>query len=112
MARTGRFGRLPTAAPDLSGQIVSLMEQWMSAEDRNILDAWTNGGKYKGKKVTDAKMLNHYRKRRNSYDRDDPEWDEWNQDLWQMRFQIADEKVQMNYRMGHLHGPDQRPCRR
>ena len=104
MARTGRFGRLPTQAPDLSSQIVSLMEQWMNAEDRNILDAWTNGGKYKGKKVTDGDITAHYRKRRNSYDRDDPEWDEWNQDLWQVRYQIADEKVQMQYRMGKI-GP-------
>lgn len=102
MARTGRFGRLPTAAPDLSSQIVSLMEQWQNAEDANILDAWQNGGKYKGSKVTDRRILNHYRKRRDSYDRDDPEWDDWNNELWQMRFRVSNETVMMNYRMGRI----------
>ena len=104
MARTGRFGRLPTEAPDLSSQIVSLMEQWMNAEDNNILDAWENGGKYKGKKVTDKDILAHYRKRRNSYDKDDPEWDQWNQDLFQIRFRVSNEKVMMRYAQGKI-GP-------
>lgn len=102
MARTGRFGRLPTAAPDLSSQIVSMMEQWQNAEDTNILDAWQNGGKYKGKKVTDKRILDYYKDRRNSYDKDDPEWTEWNNDIWQMRFQIADQKVRMNYSLGKI----------
>jgi len=102
MARTGRFGRLPTQAPDLSSQIVSMMEQWQAAEDRNILDAWTNGGRYNGQKVNDKDILNYYRKRRNAYDRDDPEYTEWDNDLWQLRFQISNEGVMMRYKNGRI----------
>ena len=79
-----------------------MIEQWMNAEDNDILDAWENGGKYKGKKVTDKDILAHYRKRRNSYDRDDPEWDQWNQDLFQVRFRISNEKVMMRYAQGKI----------
>lgn len=102
MARVGRFGRLPTQAPDLSGQIVSMIEQYQNALDSNILDAWQNGGKFKGEKVTDRRILNWYRKRRDSYDKDDPEWDEWDNELWQMRFRVSNEKVMMQYRMGNI----------
>ena len=77
-----------------------MMEQWTNARDRNILDAWTNKGKFEGKKVTDKDILAHYRKRRNSYDKDDPEWDEWNNELFQTRFRISNETVMMNYRLG------------
>lgn len=104
MARTGRFGRLPTESPDLSSQIVSLMEQYYAGQDRGMLDAWTNGGTYQGKKVNDRDILKHYRKRRDGFDKDDPMYDQWNQDLWQMRYQISDEQVQMKYRMGKI-GP-------
>lgn len=104
MARVGRFGRLPTEAPDLSSQIVSMMEQYAAARDRNILDAWTNGGKFEGKRVTDQRILRYYRQRRNEYEKDDPEYDQWSQDLWQLRYQIADEKVNMAYRNGKI-GP-------
>ena len=104
MARTGRFGRLPTESPDLSSQIASLMEQYAAAEDRNILDAWTNGGTYKGKKVTDKDILKHYRNRRDRYTKDEPEYDQWSQDLWQLRYQIADEKVTQKYKTGKI-GP-------
>lgn len=104
MARTGRFGRLPTSAPDLSSQIVSLMEQWQNANDRNILDAWQNRGRLNGKKVTDQDMIRYYKKRRDMYDKSDPEYAQWDNDLWQLRFQISNETVMMNYRMGRI-GP-------
>ena len=102
MARTGRFGRLPTASPDLSSQIVSMMEQWQNARDQNIMDAWQNGGKFEGEKVTDKKLLKHMRERRDSYEKDDPEWDEWNNEIWQTRYRVANEGVMMKYRQGKI----------
>jgi hypothetical protein len=79
-----------------------MMEQWQSAEDRNILDAWTNGGTYNGKPVTDKMITAYYRKRRNSYDKDEPEYTEWDNDLWQLRFQISNEGVMMRYKNGQI----------
>jgi hypothetical protein len=78
------------------------MEQWQAAEDANILDAWTNGGRYNGKRVTDKDIIRYYRKRRDSYDKEDPEWTEWDNELWQMRFQISNERVMMNYKLGKI----------
>lgn len=79
-----------------------MMEQWQAAEDRNILDAWTNGGTYNGKPVTDKMITAYYRKRRNSYDKDEPEYTEWDNDLWQLRFQISNEGVMMRYKNGQI----------
>ena len=81
-----------------------MMEQWQAAEDRNILEAWSNGGRYQGKKVTDKRILAYYRKRRDSYDKDDPEYTEWDNELWQLRFQVSNEKVMMQYKLGKV-GP-------
>jgi hypothetical protein len=80
------------------------MEQWQHARDAEILDAWTNGGKFNGKKVTDRDMLKYYKKRRDSYERDDPEWNTWDNDMWQLRFRISNEDVMRAYRMGEI-GP-------
>ena len=53
---------------------MSLIERWQNAEDQNILEAWTNGGRFRGRKVTDKMITDYYRKRRNAYDKDDPEY--------------------------------------
>ena len=104
MVRTGRFGRLPTEAPDLSSQIVSMIEQQQAAVDANMLSAWSNGGKVDGKPVNDKRLLKHYKKRRDSYDRDDPEYDEWQLELTQLRFRVSNEKVMTAYARGRV-GP-------
>jgi hypothetical protein len=98
MARTGRFGRLPSQAPDLTASIVSMMEQYQNARDANIYDAWKNGGEFEGKPVNDKMFLAYVRERRDMYERSDPEWDEWDNSLWQYRFTIAEEKALLRYK--------------
>jgi len=68
MARTGVFGKLPKAAPDLSSTINALLAEYMAAIDSNMVDAWKNGGEVDGKAVTDARLLAHFKARRNELD--------------------------------------------
>lgn len=97
MARSGRFGRLPAAPPDLTASIVSMMEQYQAARDSNIFDAWKNGGEFEGAPVTDSMLLGYIRERRGQYTRDDPEWDEWDNMLYQYRFTIAEQNALLRY---------------
>jgi hypothetical protein len=97
MARTGRFGRLPRAAPNLSSTIVSLAREMAALEDSNILNAWEEGGLYKGKKVTDSMLLDHFRKRRDGLSKTDPLWDKWDQALTNYTFSIEESKMSLKY---------------
>ena len=97
MARTGRFGRVPTEAPDLTSAIVSMMQQWQSARDSNIVDAWKNGTPFEGEKVTDGRLFAYMRDRRDDYTREEPEWDEWNTLLAEYRFNTAEQKALLRY---------------
>ena len=107
MARTGRFGRLPTAAPDLSSQIASMIEQYQNARDKNIYNAWsTPGGRFEGKKVTDADLLAYYKSRRDDYEKGDPEYDEWDSRVHQIAFEISDQRVGMLYANGRIKAGD------
>ena len=49
MARSGTFGRIPKAAPDLTNTIVALVREANAQEDQNFVDAWKNGGKVDGR---------------------------------------------------------------
>jgi hypothetical protein len=97
MARTGRFGRLPGPGFDYSSIVGSLLAQYENARNANILSAWRDGGMFEGKKVTDARLLAWFKSRRNEYDKDDPEWDKWNQQITQFKYDIAEQKMMLEY---------------
>jgi hypothetical protein len=93
VARTGRFGRLPGRAPDLTSTIVALIEAAAAQDDRNIMSAWTEGGTFRGKKVTDQMVRQWFAQRRSQYTKDDPEYDYWNQQLQQIDYDIGESKM-------------------
>lgn len=97
MARTGRFGRLPRAAPNLSSVIVALTREMNALMDRNIVDAWEKGGEVDGKKITDEDLLAHFRKRRDNVDQQDPLWEYYDNLLTNYEFNIADSKMTLQY---------------
>src|SRR4051812_3793186 len=97
MARTGRFGRMPRAAPDLTATIVAMLREYNAMLDSNYVDAWKNGGKVDGKPVTDSRLLEHFKGRRNELDKDDPLYDQWSNRIVQYEFAIADSKMQVKY---------------
>lgn len=66
-------------------------------EDQNFIDAWKNGGEVNGKKVNDARLLAHFRQRRNALSKDDPLWDEWDNRLTQYTFAIEESKMSLKW---------------
>jgi len=102
MARTGRFGRLPAEAQDLSSTIASMIAQYENQRDRNVEFAWNHGGKFEGQKVTDQFFLNWWQKRRNEVSDDDPMADYYDQMIFNYRFQIREQKVTLAYTQGKI----------
>src|SRR6188768_628548 len=102
MARTGRFGRLPAEAQDLSATIASMISQYENQRDRNVEFAWNHGGKFEGQKVTDQFFLGWWQKRRNEVSDDDPMADYYDQMIFNYRFQIREQKVTLAYTQGKI----------
>jgi hypothetical protein len=66
-------------------------------EDQNYIDAWKNGGEVDGKPVNDARLLAHFKARRDSLSKDDPLWDEWDNRLTQYTFAIEESKMSLKW---------------
>ena len=97
MATRARFGRLPRSAPSLTSTIVSLAQQYQGQRDRNIEDAWKNGGLFEGKKVTDDTFLKHWKTRMAGVSTDDPMWDYYNNMIHTYDFEIEESKMGQKY---------------
>ena len=93
MARTGSFGRLPRVAPNLSSTILAMLREYNSTIDSNMVDAWNNGGTVDGKPVTDARLLAHFKMRRDAISKDDPLWSMWNERIQQYTYVIEESKM-------------------
>lgn len=107
MARRGSFGRRRArgGSSSMSSLIASLLREQRQAEDRAIFDAYQNGGKFKGKLVTDQMITGYIRKRRDSFGtsgKDDPLWDEWNNRLVQTEFSIGEQKIGLAFKQGRV----------
>ncbi len=97
MAKSGRFGRMPRRAPDLSGSIAAMMSQYWSTVETNMVDAWKEGGEVDGKVVTDERMIQFWKDRRNSVSKDDPLWDHYDNLIGQYDFAIRESEVGLKY---------------
>jgi hypothetical protein len=103
MARVGSFGRRrANNGGSLTSIIASLYREQQSQNDQNIFDAWKNGGQFQGKPVTDARLVAYITSRRNSYTKDDPLWDQWNDTLTQTNFSIGEQKISLEYKQGKV----------
>jgi hypothetical protein len=65
--------------------------------DRNIAEAWENGGEVDGKKITDEDLLAHFRDRRDKVATNDPLWEYYDNLLRNYEFNIADSKMTLQY---------------
>lgn len=98
--RRGAFGRRRGRSSSIAALVVNLMREQRQTEDRAIFDAYTNGGKFQGKVVTDTVILDYIEGRRNMFDRADPMWDEWNNRLTQQKFSIGEQKIGLAFKEG------------
>lgn len=97
MAKVGRFGKLPKGGTDLSAAITSLIQQYANERERNIVDAWTNGGEFEGKKVTDSMLLAFYADKQKNLDPSDPEYDRVKNTHDQYKFAVRNSEMEMKY---------------
>lgn len=67
-----------------------------------MFDAWQNGGEYKGKAVTDDRILGYIKQRRDGFSKDDPLWDEWNNRFTQYDFSIGEQKIGLQFKQGKV----------
>lgn len=102
MSRRGYFGRLPRAAPSLTSTIVGLAREFQAARDKNITDAWKNGGMFEGQPVTDELFLAHWRERLSQVSPKDPLWDQYNNLVNQVEYTIAESKQRTLYAQGKI----------
>lgn len=86
----------------MAALVASLLREQRAAEDRAMFDAWQNGGQYKGKNVTDDRLLAYIRQRRDGFSRDDPLWDEWDNRHTQYDFSIGEQKVGLAFKQGRV----------
>lgn len=100
MARTGRFGRQPRSAPNLTNTLIAIAREAERQRDQNIMDAWMEGGKFEGKKVTDELVLAHWKARMEGVDKDDPLWDTYKNAHDQLDYQIHESKMTAAYATG------------
>lgn len=103
MARAkGRFGRRPRSGGNLTALVAALYREQRAAEDRQMFDAWENGGLVDGKPVTDQRLRDYIAGRRDGMGKDDPLYDEWNNRLIQLDFRIGEEKIQLAFQQGKV----------
>jgi len=97
MARVGQFGRRPRIVQSLSDTIVSMLREYNNLIDRNMLEAWEKGGLVDGKKVTDDRILAHFRERRSGISKDDPLWDYYDNLVREYGYTIRESKMSLRY---------------
>ena len=100
MARSGKFGRLPRAAPNIGSVIAALAREMAAQRDRNILEAWRSGGLVDGKPVKDGDLIKHFEERRDGFATDDPMWDYYNNLALTYGFSIEESKMTLKYADG------------
>lgn len=102
MARSGNFGRFPRSQPSLTATIVGLAREAQNQRDRNIMDAWQNGGIYEGRMVTDDDVLAYWSKRTSQLSKTDPLYDTYKSQYDQLEYGIAESKQGLLYAQGKI----------
>jgi hypothetical protein len=102
MARRGTFGRYNRAAPSsgIADTIMAIAREMAAARDKNIMDAWTGGGLFEGKPVTDDMILAHWKEKMAGVSKDDPSYDEYQTEYMGLDFNINLSKINVRYAQG------------
>src|ERR1035437_2711660 len=100
----GTFGHIPGggSGTNLTSMIKSLRDQQTAAQDKAIFDAYQNGGTYMGKPVTDVTIIAYITGRQNMYTKDDPLYSQWGDTLFQTKFSIGEQTIQLAYKQGKV----------
>lgn len=102
MARTGRFGRQPRSAPDLTNTLVAIAREFQNQRAQNIMDAWKKGGTFEGQKATDELVLAFWREKAKGVSKDDPLYDTYSNSVTQLEYSIEESKMTARYAQGQV----------
>jgi hypothetical protein len=108
VARRGVFGRRPRAAPSLTATIVAIAQAMQAAQDRNIMDAWQNGGTVRDPKTgeqvaaEDEYVLAHWRGRLEKISPKDPLYDQYSNTVTQFEYAVEESKNSLLYAQGKI----------
>lgn len=100
--RRARNGTRIRVQQNLSGTLVSIAREMQSARDRNIMSSWQNGGLFEGKKATDDMVLAYWNERSKNLDKGDPTYDAAQQQIEQLRYGIAQSKMEVLYKQNKV----------
>ena len=67
-----------------------MIESYWRTQEQIMVSSWREGGEVDGKQVTDERLLEFWRERRDSMSPDDPMWDYYDQQYDQFKFAIED----------------------
>lgn len=79
-----------------------MAREQQNQEDQNLMDAWKNGGTYKGQPVTDDMVLEHWKKRLAGVSANDPLHDKYSNLVTQFEYSIAESKQSLLYAQGKI----------
>jgi len=102
VVRRGGYSHVPRTAPNLANTILSIAREMAAAQDRNIMDAWKNGGVFDGKPATDKTVLSYWRGRLDDVDPQDPLYDTYKNTVMQLEYGIEQSKQDLLYTQGKL----------
>lgn len=74
-----------------------MMREYWNTQENIMVSAWRDGGEVDGKPVTDERLLEFWKTRRDSVQTDDPLWDYYDQQMSQYKFAIEESKVGLAY---------------
>src|SRR6185503_14392296 len=100
MARTGRFGRQPRAAQNLTSTIVAIAREYQNQRAQNIMDAWQKGGMFENKKATDEVVLKFWADKAKGVSKDDPLYDTYRNAHSQLDYTIHESKMTAKFAQG------------
>lgn len=102
MARRAKFGRAPRSQPSLMNTLVSIAREMQNREDSNIMEAWRDGGEWRGRKVTDDMVLDYWKDRESTLDPKDPTYDTVRTQIMQLRYGIEQSKMDLRHVRGDV----------
>jgi hypothetical protein len=97
VATRARFGRLPRSAPSLTATIVALGQQYEAQRERNLFDAWNQGGDWEGGKATDEVLMKYLKEKVKGLDPNDPKANETRIQIASYEFAIENSKMELRY---------------
>jgi hypothetical protein len=101
-SRRGSFGLQPRVVPNVTAQIVALAREYVAKRDSLIMDAWRNGGTFEGKKATDEMVLAYWKERGKDLDKNDPEYEQSQDQIMQLTYGIEQSKADVKHVQGKL----------